>query len=944
VIAAEPGLLERDAELRELDSAIQRVAEGEGGTIVLEGAAGTGKSALVAAASDRAQAAGLRVLSARGSELEREFGFGALRQLFEGVFADRLARDRERLLKGAARPAARVLMPEAVPGGGVTDGFATLHAIYWLAVNLAADEPLLLAVDDAHWADASSLRALSYIAGRISDSPVALLVSVRTHEPGAPEALLDGLRSAPEALRLAPAALSAEAVTSLVKSRVPSVSAEVCEALHDATAGNPFLLNELLLAVSANGALWHPDPVAAIRESSVVSVGDRVVRRIAHLGPQASALTSAMAVLGPEEPLATACALAGLTADEGGRIAHALRLSEILAQEDPFDFAHPLVRRSIYDALSATERNALHASAAELLREAGGSVEEVAAQLGSLPPRGSSATAGALVAAASQASARAAPDEAIRWFERALEEEAAEPPRGAILEGLGLTRAALRDTAAIPNLQEALQLAEEPALRLRVAATLAEVLASAGQWEGALAVVAATHDDLRQADPESEAELQAVRAATMVYDPELVAELDREREHLEEVTTRPGWASHALAAVLSTLAANRGESVEAVQRLADRALEGGRLFAERGAGSWASIQVLGALVEIEECERVLAECDRLTEAARAQGSVHGQLTSLGIRGWLHIRRGDLAAGEAELRSAFDMADTAEMPMAATTGVFFLQDAMLERGGHEDLAALLETLELPPDFARTWSGANLLLVRGRLRMAALDRERGIEDLRAAHEIQAALHWGPRIAPSRSLLALALPASEREEAVRLAAEELELARAAGLPRGEGVALRALGMLTGGEEGIDLLRESASLLADSSAPLEHARSLVDLGAALRRSQRKRDARVELTAGMELANRCGAQRLLDRAHEELKAAGGRPRRIATTGAAALTPSERRVVDLAARGATNPDIAQELFVSEKTVETHLSHAYAKLDIAGVGARERLAEALGEQG
>jgi ATP/maltotriose-dependent transcriptional regulator MalT len=201
-------------------------------------------------------------------------------------------------------------------------------------------------------------------------------------------------------------------------------------------------------------------------------------------------------------------------------------------------------------------------------------------------------------------------------------------------------------------------------------------------------------------------------------------------------------------------------------------------------------------------------------------------------------------------------------------------------------------------------------------------------------------GPAVSPARSALALALPDADRAEALSLVDEELALARASGLARPIGVALRAAGVLEGGEAGIEQLRESASLLEGSGARLEHARSLVELGAALRRNGRRSEARAPLALGMELADRCGAQRLVTLAREELTAAGGRPRRIATTGPAALTASERRVVEIAAQGASNPEIAQELFLSLKTIETHLSHAYSKLGLAGAGARDRLGKVL----
>jgi DNA-binding CsgD family transcriptional regulator len=214
-------------------------------------------------------------------------------------------------------------------------------------------------------------------------------------------------------------------------------------------------------------------------------------------------------------------------------------------------------------------------------------------------------------------------------------------------------------------------------------------------------------------------------------------------------------------------------------------------------------------------------------------------------------------------------------------------------------------------------------------------------RFRYDTCAALRLGPAVSSWRSTLALALPAEARGEACELVAEEVELARATGLARPYGVALRAAGILEGGEGGIERLAESVSVLEPSEARLEHARSLVGLGAAVRRRGRRAEARAPLTTGMDIAHRCGADCLVDRAQEELHAAGSRPRRITSTGTDALTASERRVALLAAEGRANAEIAQELYISLKTVDTHLSHAYAKLGISGQGARKRLAATIG---
>ena len=192
--------------------------------------------------------------------------------------------------------------------------------------------------------------------------------------------------------------------------------------------------------------------------------------------------------------------------------------------------------------------------------------------------------------------------------------------------------------------------------------------------------------------------------------------------------------------------------------------------------------------------------------------------------------------------------------------------------------------------------------------------------------------------RSHAALALlQLGERDEARRLAAEELELARTWGAPRALGAALRAAGLAEGGADGLALLEEAVEVLANSPAKLEHAKARTELGAALRRANRRSEAREQLRRAVELATICGAAPLAARAETELLATGARPRRIALSGVESLTPSERRVAEMAAEGPTNREIAQALFVTPKTVEVHLSSVYRKL---GISSRSQLPAAL----
>ena len=197
---------------------------------------------------------------------------------------------------------------------------------------------------------------------------------------------------------------------------------------------------------------------------------------------------------------------------------------------------------------------------------------------------------------------------------------------------------------------------------------------------------------------------------------------------------------------------------------------------------------------------------------------------------------------------------------------------------------------------------------------------------------------RFGPWRSQAALALlRLGGIDEGRRLAREELELSRRWGAPRTIGISLHALGLVEGSAAGEKRLREAVEVLADSPARFEHARVLIDLGAALRRANTRNEARKHLRQGVDLAHECGASGLVTRGNEELAATGAHPRKVMLSGLESLTASERRVAQMAAEEVSNKEIAQALFVTVKTVEVHLSRVYRKLDIQ---SRRELAGAL----
>ncbi|MBD0281048.1 MAG: hypothetical protein ICV69_02465 [Thermoleophilaceae bacterium] len=324
--------------------------------------------------------------------------------------------------------------------------------------------------------------------------------------------------------------------------------------------------------------------------------------------------------------------------------------------------------------------------------------------------------------------------------------------------------------------------------------------------------------------------------------------------------------------------------------------------------------------------------DRLNQAALERARQRSLRLSTVTFSWtaamIAHRRGSLPAAQAEAERAVAGASEWKVEAVLAKVGSTLIDALVDRGRLSDARAALDRLgghSLPRGFIANW----LRFWRARLRLAVGDAAGARADLEELLEGDAGWRGGnPSCYPLRSTLGLALLAGGEPNLARArAVEELELARRWGTSTAIGIALRAVGLCERGEAAVQRLRDSTRTLASSPATLEQARSWVELGAAIRRSGRPTDAREPLLAGLELAERCGAEPAVERAREELRAAGMRPRRSALRGVDALTPSELRVARLAAQGLTNREIAQALFVTLSTVEVHLTHAYQKLSI-----------------
>ncbi|MQA75072.1 MAG: AAA family ATPase [Solirubrobacterales bacterium] len=924
-------LLEREHEVAALDSLISGIDRPGARLALIEGAAGIGKTSLLAAARGTAEGEGIRVLAARGSQLEREFPFGVVRQLFEPRLAD--PKVRAEALSGAAASATAVF--EALDGagpGGPDASFASLHGLYWLTVNLAGERPLLLAIDDLHWVDHPSLRFVAYLVRRLEGLPIAIVAALRPNEPGADAALVAEIAGDPVATSISPGGLTDQGVRALIAQRLGQApDPAFADACQEATGGNPLLLHELTKAIGVEGTAPSAANTGVVSDLGPRAASRTVLLRLARLSPDAGAVARAAAVLDEGFDVGALAALAGLSEEATARATGELTQAEILRPDQPLGFFHPLIRAAIYHEVPPGERELDHSRAARLLVDAGAPGERIASHLMAVPPRAEAWVAETLREAARGAMRKGAADSAVAYFRRALAEPPPEPARSRLLLELGLSESLTNAPAAVEHLRRAYDsLSDPPAIGLT-----ANVLARALLWEAPAEAAALA----RRAAGELPAELsdlrlglQAFEAATLAFgvrEPEALARLERFRDP-DRIC---GLGAKMMAAVAAWQWAHANGPAETCVELALRSLEGGEMIAaDHGL---LPVYAIAALI-LADREEVMDAWEQMLDQAHRSGSMFGITTIHLWRGYTLYRRGDLLEAEASLRDAlisFPRYGYGEGGMAYTQ--IHLAAILLERG---DVAAARAALDSGPepgeaDAARYWLQAQMAIL-----LAEGHAERTLE---LADEMPRRLPWivNPTDAYWRSYKALALDRLDRtEEAIALVVEELELARDWGAPATVGRVLRVLGTLER-ERGLDHLREAVELLERSTTRLEYAKALCALGTALRLARRPTDAREPLYRALELANVCGATALEERARAELGATGARPRREALSGVGSLTPSERRVADLAADGLSNREIAQELYVTPKTVEVHLSSTYRKLEIR---SRRELSGALGE--
>ena len=920
-------LLERGDELDALDRIVRRAFDGRGQVAVIEGEPGIGKSALLRACAAQVLASGARVLEGRGGELERQFSHGVVLDLFSPLL--RTEEDRRQRLTGLASGAAPIF---SHGNGGATpsDPLSLVHGLYWLTVELAEEGPLVIAVDDVPWADDASLRFLSYLAHRLEDLPIALLLTFRP-QTADETAAVSGLRNHADAVRIHPRRLSREAVASVLEAHRVRPRPEVVDAWWSATRGTPLYVH--VVAQRPEVALSGPSG-----EQTAETLVGSIRHRLHLLGDDERRVVEAVAILGDQ---ATGRRLARITGLELDTVTSCIRrLTEVALLEPTASpaFVHPIVRSAVVGTIPVHGRDALRRRAADVLT-AEGAVVEAGMHLLECDPASEPEVVRVLTEGAARARISGDGSVAVAFLARALRE----PPRNRaeLLPELAAAETSVGLPSGIDHWREAVESEPDPARRASLHLGLGHALIRAADWQAAMETFAAGRallgDEPEHASIAASLEAGYVSSAwvsrTNLEESEAIVDRFASADELtmeqRELVVSRGFVRAS--AAMGTADEHARMALAAIEDVPIETLVQAGQTVELTTGVLFTTDALDSGREL------------LTNAIEAV-SRSGMVAKLGMysycRAWPEYVLGHLNEAAADAQAAMKAHALGWETFFPVAGglLAFIQ---LDRG---DVAAAEEALAAVEAQGWTHRSDHVIFVplaRGRLLLAAGDARAAAASFLIAGEAATAVGMRtPGPAEWRSWAATALARSgEKEEARSIATEGLEIARAWGATWPLAIALRGMGIAAGGAIGIDHLRESVAIARSSPSRLEEARNLVVLGAALRRSGALVEARTVLGEGMDLAHRIGAGGLTRTAQEEMRAAGGRPRRLATSGRDSLTPAEHRVVQLVIEGRSNREVAESLFVTPKAVEYHLANAYRKLQIGGRG---ELAGALRE--
>ncbi|GAA0346936.1 LuxR family transcriptional regulator [Actinoallomurus spadix] len=894
-----PALVGRERERAQIDGLLARTAEGEGGALVLRGQPGIGKTALLEYAAARAP--GALVLRTTGFEHESALAFAGLYGLVSPLTDTLLAMPPER----SGTLAAAIGLSGAT-GEAVSDRFRVAAQLMMLLASAAERRPLLILVDDAQWLDRPSSDAVLFAARRFRAEPVAVLIAVRDGEPGdfttpgLEEILVEGLPE-PDAAAL---------LTVTGKDVAPAVRARLLAEAH----GNPLALIEIPGSLS-EAQLRGDEPLP-----ETIPLTPRIRRmfheRIGRL------------------PEATRTALVLAAADNTGDAAVVLRAAAVLnLPDDALDaaehaalihtrggritFRHPLVRAAIYDGATLSRRRGAHAALARVLRGEENTDRRVWHQ--------------ALAAVENDEQIAAALEESAH---RATRRAAHAPAAAALLRAAELSTGEGRRT-------------------LRLAAA-AEALWAAGRADRARAVASRA---LANADGEPSARLLRLGGIIEARAGHLRNACDQLLEAAQASRDPSGALETLIEAAGSAFflgdAGRLGVLAEHAAAITPRT-DRDRLiaFLVRGhakllAGAYEQAQdLLGAAAE----QAGRADDPRaLVWAARAESIAHGMGAGLA-----HAERAVRLARRQGLISLLPIALAQQSADLIGAGGYDLAYAAAEEGErlaaelgqgratHLDHLAMVEAVRGRYDEARAHADEVLVLAQrnGSAYHAALARWAvGCAELGAGRPAEAAERLLPVTAVGNpgfnpvvgfaampDAIEATIRSGRRDEAERLTRTFAAWVAAAPTDARRALLARCQALLD--ERSAQEHYENAVRLAAALSPWERARSELLYGEWLRRRRRRREARPHLRAAHELLTGIGARPLAERAAAELRATGETAARTAPGAIDRLTPQELQIATLATQGLTNPEIADQLFLSPRTIDYHLHKVFTKLGIA----------------
>ncbi|SFR04037.1 ATP-, maltotriose-and DNA-dependent transcriptional regulator MalT [Lentzea waywayandensis] len=886
---------------------LAQTSRDEGAHLVLvRGSRGIGKSSLLAAARRELGSDDVTVLCATGRAPAAEYG--SVRELFE-----------------ALGPAAGAL-PETT--AGQLDDYAVLCGLYRLAVNVMADRPLVIMLDDANACDARTLRWIDFLVRRSAELP---LVVVLAWEPGVVEQadlLFADMAGIGPAVIIDLAPLSAPDVATVVErayGRGPEpVFAETCGLI---TGGNPLWLHRLLALLRTRDVPPDESGVERARELGRQLVTECLPELIEEPGAHVHEVACAIAVLGPADAR-TVGRFLGLPEPFVTSAVDALRRKEVLADRE-LGFRHEDIAGAVLSAVPTAKLAELRHRAATLLNDEGRPADEVAGQLVWLPELPEDWMLSALRQAAAAAVRRGALELAERCLTRVLGQTPGHP---ATLLELANVLVMMEPATALPRLTEVVDQMADTGEKMRILCRLGLMSVAATWSEAAFDRLAMILDEGENSRIDSELLLQVHAVLLTVGLGEQAGTarlLTRYRVPPQRVPdTASGRLISGVAAQAEMLA---GECVRSTVDLARQGLVPGPVV--HAGPALAAATVLGLSGEPVEA---MAALDRLIATSRADGALDVHALALAARAGLLDHAGDLADAHADARAALKSVGRAVTPVEVGPLRTTMASILLKQG---DIAGAEEHLERVGEPLFGWTYGPVMVTKAAVRRARGDLTGALDLLLECGRrlMSAGVHnpvWAPWWLDAVCLL---VRLDRREEAVELAEAGAERARRWDTLEARGLSLMASGTAATGPLAAELLSAAVTDLSGSAARPLHVRAVRLLGESRLSDGDAKGAREHLRTAVNLAIRLGDRTAAAEARELLVLAGGRMPKLGAGPADALSGRERRVAELAAAGASNREIAGELFVTVRTVESHLSNVYRKL---GVELRADLPAAL----